>query len=92
MANDIDRLIREPAPDETSTLFGIEDAVWNRIGAHEERTRAGRVRIALVMLALAVGVANGGLMLQSRQAEPSELRIFTVSAALSPLGSLDLRG
>ena len=43
-------------------------------------------------LALAIGVTNGGLMLLGPQPEPSEMRIFTVSAGLSPLASLDGRG
>ena len=51
-----------------------------------------RVVGLLGALALVIGVANGGLMLTTPQPEPSEMRIFTVSAGLSPLGSLDVRG
>jgi hypothetical protein len=52
----------------------------------------GQVRIAAVAVALVVGVANGGLMLMAPRPAPSEMRIFTVSAGLSPLASLDVRG
>ncbi|MNR54860.1 hypothetical protein D3C85_1751300 [compost metagenome] len=53
----------------------------------------GQVRVAAVGMALLLGVANGGfLLLASPRPEPSELRIFTVSAGLSPLGPLDARG
>jgi hypothetical protein len=53
----------------------------------------GQVRVAAVGLALVLGVANGGfLLLASPRPEPSELRIFTVSAGLSPLDPLDVWG
>jgi hypothetical protein len=52
----------------------------------------GQVRIAAVAIALVVGGANGGLMLMTPRPEPSELRIFTVSAGLSPMASLDVWG
>ncbi|OYW86506.1 MAG: hypothetical protein B7Z20_07270 [Sphingobium sp. 32-64-5] len=58
----------------------------------EQRARMGQVRVAAVALALVIGVANGGLMLMAPRPEPSEMRIFTVSAGLSPLSGLDVRG
>ncbi|HRO33972.1 MAG TPA: hypothetical protein PLQ03_11230 [Brevundimonas sp.] len=89
MTDDIGRLIRTAAPGDAAGLAGVEDAVWSRVS---ERVRVRQVRIAAVALALAIGVANGGLMLSAPRPEPSEMRIFTVSAGLSPLVSLDVRG
>lgn len=92
MTDDINRLIGATAPSDAARLSGVEDAVWARIGDRRERARMGQVRVAAVALALVIGVANGGLMLMTPRPEPSELRIFTVSAGLSPLASLDVRG
>lgn len=92
MTDDIERLLRTSGPHDGGGLPGVEDAVWARIGERQSRTRAGRIRAAAVAMALVLGVANGGLMLLAQRPEPSELRIFTVSAGLSPLGRLDLHG
>ena len=89
MTDDIERLIRTAAPGDAARLAGVEDAVWSRV---KERARVRQVRIAAVAFALVVGVTNGGLMLMAPRPEPSEMRIFTVSAGLSPLVSLDVRG
>ncbi len=92
MTDDMKNLIGAVTADELSRLTGVEDAVWTRIGEHRDRARMGHVRIAAVALALVIGVANGGLMLLVPRPEPSEMRIFTVSAGLSPLARLDVRG
>lgn len=92
MADDIDRLIGAAAPGDAARLAGMEDAVWARVGERRDRARMNRVRVAAVALALVVGVANGGLMLLAPRPEPSEMRIFTVSAGLSPLAGLDIQG
>ena len=92
MTDDISRLIGGLAPDDAARLAGVEDAVWARVGQRRDRVRMGQVRIAAVALALVIGVANGGLMLMAPRPEPSEMRIFTVSAGLSPLSGLDVRG
>ncbi|NJC42078.1 hypothetical protein GGQ87_002373 [Brevundimonas alba] len=92
MTDDMDELISAVAPGDAAQLVGMEDAVWLRIGERRERARMGQVRVAAVALALVIGVANGGLMLMAPRPEPSEMRIFTVSAGLSPLSGLDVRG
>ena len=92
MTDDIERLVRTAAPGDAPGLAGVEDAVWARIGERRDRARMGQVRVAAVALALVIGVTNGGLMLLAPRPEPSEMRIFTVSAGLSPLASLDVRG
>lgn len=92
MTDDLNRLIGAVAPGDTVRLAGVEDAVWARIGERMDRARLGRVRLAAVAIALVIGVTNGGLMLLAPRPAPSEMRIFTVSAGLSPLASLDVRG
>ncbi len=92
MTDDMERLMRTAEPADEAGLGGLEAAVWARIDMRHDRARMGQVRFAAVALALVIGVANGGLMLTTPQPEPSEMRIFTVSAGLSPLGSLDVRG
>lgn len=92
MTDDMNELIAGVAPGDADRLVGMEDAVWVRIGERRERARMGQVRVAAVALALVIGVANGGLMLMAPRPESSEMRIFTVSAGLSPLSGLDVRG
>jgi hypothetical protein len=92
MTDDIDRMISADNQVDAERLAGVEDAVWVRIGERRDRARVGQVRVAAVAAALAIGVTNGGLMLFAPRPEPSEMRIFTVSAGLSPLAGLDDRG
>lgn len=92
MTDDIERMIGAAGHAGEARLAGMEDRVWVRIDERRDRTRTGYVRVAAIALALVVGVANGGLMLLAPRPEPSEMRIFTVSAGLSPLASLDVRG
>lgn len=92
MTDDINRLIGAIAPGDAARLSGMEDAVWTRIGERRDRARMSQIRAAAVALALVIGVTNGGLMLLAPRPEPSEMRIFTVSAGLSPLARLDVRG
>ena len=91
MTDDMNRLIAAVAAGD-ARVAGVEDAVWARISERMDRARIGQVRFAAVAVALVIGVANGGLMLVAPRPEPSEMRIFTVSAGLSPLASLDVRG
>ena len=92
MTDEMNGLISAEAPGDAASLVGMEDAVWARINVQASRTRAEQVRFAVVALALGIGVANGGLMLTVPRPEPSEMRIFTVSAGLFPLTSLENRG
>lgn len=92
MTDDMNRLIGTVTKADSTRLAGMEDAVWARIGQLRERAHMGQVRAAAVALALVIGVTNGGLMLLAPRPEPSEMRIFTVSAGLSPLAGLDVEG
>ncbi len=84
-------LATAPSVDE-ARLDAMEGAVWTRVGEIGERRRVNRLRIAAVAVALMIGGVNGGLILQPPEPAPSEMRIFTVSAGLSPLASLDVHG
>ena len=92
MTDDIERMIDAGGHMDETGLVGMEGRVWVRIGERRDRTRIGQVRVAAIAFALVVGVANGGLMLLAPRPEPSEMRLFTVSAGLSPLANLDVRG
>lgn len=92
MTDHMERLIGAVAPHDAALLAGMEDAVWARISERKDRARMTRVREAAVAIALVIGVTNGGLMLLAPRPEPSEMRIFTVSAGLSPLAGLDIQG
>jgi hypothetical protein len=92
MTDDIQKWIATPPPADEARLNATEDAVWTRVGEIGERRRVNRLRIAAVALALTIGGVNGGLILQAPKPAPSEMRIFTVSAGLSPLASLDAHG
>ena len=91
MTDEIDRLIGADRYDEAQ-LAGLEDKVWTRVSDRLNETRMGQVRVAVVALALAVGVANGGFMLLVPRPEPSEMQVFTVSAGLLPLADLGVPG
>lgn len=92
MTDNMNRLIEAVAPGDAAQLAGMEDAVWARIDERRHLARMGQLRAAAVAMALVVGVANGGLMLLTPRSEPSEMRVFTVSAGLSPLSGLDIQG
>ena len=92
MLDDIDRLIGGGRHEGETQLVGLEEKVWARVGERQDRTRMGQVRVAAVALALVVGAATGGFMLQSPRPEPSEMRVFTVSTGQSPLSGLDVWG
>ncbi len=92
MTDDLYKLLGADGPDDAEPLVGVEDAVWARVSERRERARTGQVRAAVVACAVVVGVTNGGLMLLAPRPAPSEMSIFTVSAALAPLSRLDVRG
>jgi hypothetical protein len=89
MTADIQKWILTAPAGDDARLGAVEDAVWRRIG---ERRRVRRIRVAAVALALMMGGVNGGLTMFAPPPPPSEMRIFTVSAGLSPLASLDAHG
>lgn len=77
--------------DHGSALDGLEDRVWARVS---ERGAVRRERSVLSMtaaLALAIGAANGGLIVASQPPAPSELQVLTVDTALSPFAVVALR-
>lgn len=92
MTDHFDLLVRAAAPADAERLAGLEDAVWLRIDRARDRARMRRIRIAVVAVAVVVGVVNGGSMLLAPRPQPTELSIFTVSGALSPLATRAVRG
>lgn len=93
MTDDIDRLIALAAlPMDQAGLESLETSVWRRIEDRLAERRLGQARLAALVVALGVGVANGGLVALSTNAPPSEFQAFSVSTGLSPVGVLGLDG
>ncbi|QLQ13481.1 MAG: hypothetical protein HZY74_09640 [Brevundimonas sp.] len=91
MTDDMDTLIANIPAADSARLTELEQAVWRRIDARQDQARAAKLRLTVVACALVVGLANGGLLLLAPQSEPSEMRVFAVSAALTPMAGLDLQ-
>ena len=93
MTDDIDQMIARAATQTArADLDGLEASVWKRIEHRLGNRRANRVRLAALVVALGVGVANGSLLALNTEAQPTELQAFSVSTGLSPVGALGLDG
>ncbi|MFK0299278.1 hypothetical protein ACIQTU_08655 [Brevundimonas sp. NPDC090276] len=84
MTDDIDRLIGA-APCDDFRLNDLHADVWRRIEQQQTERRLGQVRMAALAMALVVGAANGGLFALTRPAAPSEIQVFSLASASSPL-------
>jgi hypothetical protein len=89
MTNELDDLLNRLAlapPD--APLDGLEDAVLSGIARRREAQRAARalvpVRAASLGLALAMGVAAGGMAAATTLAAPHRFDTFSSSAHLAP--------
>lgn len=93
MTDDIEHRLAEPicAADMTR-LADLEGGVWRRIEQRQSQRRIGQVRLAVMAMALLVGVANGGVMGQVFKPRPSDIQIFSVSAGLSPMSRFEVGG
>lgn len=85
MTDELERLIRADGLQDTSRLDGVEDAVWNRVGARQAQRRLTRTQGAALGLSLVIGLTNGGLLMLSSRPAPSEMSVFSVSTGLAPL-------
>lgn len=85
MTDELERLIRADGSQDTSRLDGVEDAVWNRVGARQAQRRLTRTQGAALGLSLMIGLTNGGLLMLSPRPAPSEMSVFSVSTGLAPL-------
>ncbi|MNJ66117.1 hypothetical protein D3C77_621680 [compost metagenome] len=50
------------------------------------------MRLAVLAFALLVGVTNGGVLGQAFKPQPSDIQVFSVSAGLSPMTSVEVGG
>lgn len=91
MTEAIDRMI-ETAPEDVAPLAALEAGVWRRIEDRQARRRMGQVRLTVMVMALIVGAANGGLFVLTPKPRPSDIQVFSVSAGLSPLSRLEVGG
>ncbi len=85
--DDLDRWLAR-APTDDPSLDGLERDVWDRVRALRTARVQTRLRVVAVVLALSVGVANGGLGARLAHAPTSEMSVFG-AASLSPLARLE---
>lgn len=85
MSDELERLIRADGSQDLRRLDGVEEAVWTRVGARQARRRLTRTQGAALGLSLVIGLTSGGLLMLSPRPQPSEMRVFSVSAGLAPL-------
>lgn len=93
MTDDIERMLATPFPDAgASRLAGLEAQVWRRIDERQEQRRMSQVRLAVMAVALLVGVTNGGVLGQAFKPNHSDIQVFSVSAGLSPMTRFEVGG
>ena len=93
MTDDIEHRLATPlSAEDASRLTTLEDGVWRRIEERQSQRRMGQVRLAVMAMALLVGVANGGVLGQVFKPRPSDIQIFSVSAGLSPMTGFEVGG
>lgn len=90
--SDLEELIGADTPVSAGRLETLEVGVWRRVARHNERSRNLRLRLSVVGMALGLGGVTGGVVSLAPRPEPSELRIFTVEAGVTPLAVLSARG
>ena len=91
MTEAIDRMIKIASPG-GAALADLEAGVWRRIEARQARRRTSQVRLAVMVMALILCAANGGLFILTPKPRPSDIQVFSVSAGLSPLSRLEVGG
>lgn len=93
MTDDIERMLATPLPDDGATpLAGLEEQVWRRIDERLAQRSMAQVRLAVMAVALVVGVTNGGVLGQAFRPGHSDIQVFSVSAGLSPMTRFEVGG
>ena len=92
MTDDIERMLTRPLPGDDVRLADLETGVWRRIEERQAQRRAGQMRLAVLAVALLVGVTNGGVLGQAFKPRSSDIQVFSVSAGLSPMTSFEVGG
>jgi hypothetical protein len=93
MPHDLDHLLARLAEAETPAPAGFDRGVLAAIAVQREDARRARtlapVGLAAVGMAVAVGVAAGGLGAAAAVAQPRQLSAFSAHAHLAPSTLLD---
>lgn len=90
MARDLDDLLMRWAASPVDRTFDeLEPLVWSRVEALRGETLASQLRLGVMVLALATGLAAGGVGAVVAPRPPGDMSIFTVNAGLSPLARLE---
>lgn len=97
MPKDLDQMLAQLAQSQPGgSLEGMETAVIRGIAQRREDLRAARMmapaRAASVVLALALGVAAGGMAAAKSLGEPHRLNTFSAGAHLAPSTLLEGEG
>lgn len=92
MTDDIEHMLATPFAAGDAVPAALEAEVWHRIDARMEQRRARQVRLAVMAVALLVGVTNGGLWGQAFKPGRSDIQVFSVSAGLSPMTRFEVGG
>lgn len=95
--DDLDLMLQRLAADPVDgRLDGLEGAVFHRLARRRAAQRSSRalapVRVASVGLAMAVGVAAGGLAAATTAAQPRAMDTFSTAAHLAPSTLLEGEG
>lgn len=70
---------------EASRLDALEDRVWQQVHSRMARRDRGRLHLAMIAMALVVGVVNGGIAVRHFQPTDTEMQAFSLSSGLIPL-------
>lgn len=96
MTNDLDHMLTRLARQSSgAALDGFEDDVQAGVARRREDIRASRAltpfRVASVGLAMAVGVATGGIAADATLTQPQRFDTFSLGAHLAPSTLLEGR-
>lgn len=90
MTRDLNDLLARLAATPTNrSLDGLEPMVWERVDALRGERLVSQLRVGAVAMALATGLAAGGVGAVAAPRPPGDMAIFTVDAGLSPLARLE---
>ncbi|OHC92303.1 MAG: hypothetical protein A2792_01495 [Sphingomonadales bacterium RIFCSPHIGHO2_01_FULL_65_20] len=90
MTRDLDDLLgRLAATPDGWSLDGMEPLVWRRVEALRSERLMSQLRVGAVAVALATGLAAGGVGAVAAPRPSGDMAVFTVDANLSPLVRLE---
>lgn len=84
--DDVERILAIPlSAEEMARLEALEGRVWQQVNSRMAQRQMGRLHLAMVAVALVVGIVNGGIAVQYFQPADNEMQAFSLSSGLIPL-------